>query len=107
MPSKTDFENLISKEYTDGGVWKNAVESGYCIAGRVFTGKGEFSDNSVFFPAAGNISPYDGKIYQQGKAALYWTSAPTFGITMGEDAGSGILFSSKRDNGYSVRAVLR
>lgn len=63
MPTKEEYEALIENctiEYVPEG-----------IAGFLVTGKGEFSDNSIFFPSAGHVESYP-EIYEY--VAEYWSS---------------------------------
>ncbi|MCQ2351174.1 MAG: DUF1566 domain-containing protein [Paludibacteraceae bacterium] len=88
-------------------VWKTASESGYNVAGVLYTGKGDYSGNSVFFPVAGYC--LNGKVYTAGILGYYWSSTPKDDIL----AYNLLFYSSDqsvdyfgRTNGNSVRAIL-
>ncbi len=107
MPTKDDFDKLLTNcDVT----WTNDY-NGSGIKGRIFTGKGDYSSNSVFFPAAGSSGYSD--VYGQGAYGEYWTSTPNSTTTGGKLAYE-LSFSSgdqrvsdyNRSSGYSVRAVL-
>ena len=77
------------------------------IAGRIFTGKGNYANSSLFLPAAGS---FDGTSYGNGGSyGFYWSS------TLGSSTsgrflyfGSGNVnpqYSNNRYYGFSVRAV--
>ena len=76
--------------------------------GRKFTGKGDYSSNSIFLPAAGTYS--EGKVINQGMQGGYWSSTPNgdseaYGMAIVQSlqqVGSGAHSIS-----YSVRAVLK
>jgi len=99
MPTKKNFEDLLANctvsSTTQGGKY-----------GSLFTGKGDYSDNSVFFPAAGWC--YSGSVHFDGEIGYYWSSTPT-----GGDAHCMYISNAKpqmdyldRDEGHSVRAIL-
>ena len=76
------------------------------IKGRIFTGKGDYANSSLFLPAAGYF--YGTSYYYGGSHGHYWSS------TLGSASGRGLYFGSGSVNpqdgsnrylGYSVRAV--
>ena len=77
------------------------------VSGRKFTGKGAYSSNSVFLPAAGYC--IYGDVYDLGDYGSYWSSTP-----YDSDIAYDLFFGSRlqdvyyddRGYGYSVRAVL-
>lgn len=104
MPTEADFYALLANCDV---VWKSASESGYGVAGRLYTGKGEYADNSVFFPAAGYCEY--GKVDEIGSRGYYWSSTPS----ARDDAyylnffpSSQSVFFYERHYCYSVRAIL-
>lgn len=105
MPTKEDFQALLANCDV---VWKNKTTSEYGVAGRLYTGKGDYSGNSVFFPAAGYYS--NGEVYRAGSGGYYWSSTPN-----GDNTAYDLDFNSSfhyvgnygRYDGQSVRAVLK
>ena len=102
MPTQAELQALLSNcdvEWTTvGGVY-----------GRKYTGKGDYSSNSVFLPAAGGC--YDGDVLCQGSDGYYWSSTPYDGSYYAyyldfDSGGQGVSDYDPRDYGYSVRAVL-
>ena len=77
------------------------------IEGTIFTGKGNYKDNSVFLPAAGYCDY--GDVFGQGDYGLYWSSTP-YGsydaYRLYFDSGSQLVSGNTRGLGFSVRAVL-
>lgn len=105
MPTKEDFDNLI--ENCDVA-WKTASQSGYGVAGRLYTGKGEYADNSVFFPAAGIYSK--GRVDHAGNVGYYWSSTPNADYNaydLGFLSSQQFMGYNDRYYGQSVRAVLK
>ncbi|MCQ2336986.1 MAG: hypothetical protein MJ010_07405 [Paludibacteraceae bacterium] len=105
MPSEAELDALLDNCTV---AWKSASESGYNVAGKLYRGNGDYSGNSVFFPAAGYCS--GGEVYYAGSDGFYWTSIPnginayTLDFTSSYQS-VGSYYS--RDGGYSVRAVLK
>ncbi|MCQ2361380.1 MAG: hypothetical protein MJ009_07910 [Paludibacteraceae bacterium] len=105
MPTKADFEALIANCDV---VWKTASESGYNVAGRLYTGRGECAENSVFFPAVGDC--HNGSVDIVSRIGNYWSSTPN-------DSDNAFYFHVDnefqsvhdyfRDYGMSVRAILK
>lgn len=109
MPTKKDFENLIANcevtEYYDSNKYEGSN-------GVLFTGKGDYSSNSVFFPTAGY---YNGsKFVRKGAEGTYWSSTSyntsvsyfmDFGY-LGTSYATPYVGSLSSANGRSVRAVL-
>ena len=103
MPTQAELQALLSNcnvTWTD-----NYNSTGK--KGRIYTGKGAYSSNSVFLPAAGRCSY--GDVYGQGSIGYYWSSTPN-GSDSAYDlnfvsGGQGVNYSN-RSRGYSVRAVL-
>lgn len=108
MPTDDDFIGLFKKtldssayKYTDGGVWKSKEESGYGVAGMLFTGKEGtiYSTTTLFLPATA------------GSYGFYWTSIHD------DDDGKAIYFKfnhgdcgTNGTDSYSdchVRAILK
>ena len=102
MPTTAELQALLANctvEWTTVGG----------VSGRKFTGRGAYSSNSVFLPAAGYS--FNGYVLNQGSYGNYWSSTPN------GSSGACILdFGSvdqnvkndynRRNIGYSVRAVL-
>ena len=93
------YDNTTNEPITD--------YKGTGIAGRIFTGKGNYANSSLFLPAAGS---FDGMSYGNGGSyGFYWSS------TLGSSTsgrflyfGSGNVnpqYSNNRYYGFSVRAV--
>ncbi|MDO4824267.1 MAG: hypothetical protein Q4A08_08890 [Bacteroidales bacterium] len=121
MPTSEEFQALIANcdvtwttDYNNSG-----------IMGEIFTGKGYYSSNSIFLPAAGYYSYLDNKVIK-GKPrennpnmydyyGCYWTS--THDVPTGEDNAARYLSfttgymphmdTTGRHTGSSVRAVLK
>lgn len=80
--------------------------------GRKFTGKGDYSDNSIFLPAAGSYQKdvYYYLIYFMSDSGYYWTSTPqsseNYGYKLYFDSNKAETSGAGRDCGNSVRAVL-
>ncbi|MCQ2361383.1 MAG: hypothetical protein MJ009_07925, partial [Paludibacteraceae bacterium] len=109
MPTGTDFSNLFSncivtEYYGDDNKYEGKN-------GLLFTGKDDYSGNSVFFHAAGNYN--DGEIKGIGQLAAYWDSdVPehydcTFGCGLFSYTGNlKVHYSMPRIWKISVRAIL-
>ena len=101
MPTKEELDNLLAKCDVK---WDNTNKGLLC------TGKGAYSSNSVFLPAAGTCYG-DDDVEGQGEYGDYWSSTANgsdFAYDLLFDAGD-TPFVSKfgyRNLGYSVRAVL-
>lgn len=99
MPTIEEYKALIDN---CTGVW--ATIDG--VTGTLFTGNGDYSANSVFFPSCGF---FDGEQISIPGYGYYWSSTADGGnnayyiLFGGENTGTG---SFERRNGYSVRAVL-
>lgn len=107
MPTKEEFEELVANcDVT----WQSDTESGYGVAGSLVTGKGGYSGNSVFLPAAGNSAW--GALYKAGTSCDYWSSKPAedvlYAYHLVIDAPGDRLSVTdiRRLYGRSVRAVL-
>ena len=93
------YDNTTNEPITD--------YKGTGIAGRIFTGKGNYANSSLFLPAAGF---FNGTSYNNGGSRGYYWSSTLYSST----GGRGLLFSSGHVNpqydngrylGFSVRAV--
>lgn len=97
MPSKTELEKLVNNCTVD-----NITQNG--VNGTRFTGKGEYSDNSIFLPKAGYNR---GKILDDDFIGYYWSKTPNT-----DDAwyvrlyNTPRIYSDTRNKEYTVRAVL-
>ena len=98
----TALINNCDAEWTD-----NYNNSG--IKGRIYTGQGDYSSNSVFLPAAGLFASYNDYPEEQGESGNYWSSTSGAG-----NGGYLLIFGSNGQwtdhydahNRYSVRPVL-
>lgn len=112
MPTEGEFRAMFTECNT---TWTDDY-NGSGVAGRIFTGKGAYSGNSVFFPAAGR---YDweywvsenvfGAVVDAGHDCYYWTSTPIWDNAYNLACSRGyqdIENFYSRSNGFSVRAVL-
>ena len=77
------------------------------IKGRIFTGKGDYANSSLFLPAAGGFNGTS--YYSGGSDGRYWSST-LYSSTGGRrlDFGSGNVYPQDYNNryyGFSVRAV--
>ena len=105
MPTSAELEELIANcdvEWTDS--YKGSGKQG-----RIFTGKGAYSSNSVFLPAAGYCN--GGNVYSQGGNGRFWSSTPSgsnnaYVLYVGSGSQSVTDYMRIRSHGYSVRAVL-
>ena len=106
MPTQAELQALLENcdvTWTDDYKGDNTN-----IKGSIFTGKGDYSSNSVFLPATGFC--YHDNVDGQGDFALYWSSTPD-----GSDGAYYLYFysgyqdvgSDGRGYGYSVRPVLK
>lgn len=104
MPTQAELQNLISKCVVS---WTTVNG----VNGRQFTGKGKYSSNSVFLPAAGyrQRPRYGSNVESQGVTGSYWSSTPTYNNAYNMDFSqtSQNMFGHDRDFGSSVRAVLK
>lgn len=72
MPTKDEYEALVANCTKE---WKTVNG----MQGYMITGKGDYSSNSVFFPAAGTITemiPGRTKWEQKDEFGKYWSSTP-------------------------------
>lgn len=98
MPSKTDFDNLLTKCEL---WWSNGYNS-TTVKGYEVRGKGEYEDKMVFLPAAGSRSGDNVNI-----DGCYWTSTPISNGAYYLDLYSQHIDEDESSSGFSVRAVLR
>lgn len=68
MPTKTEFDELMTNCEAS---WTSKPS----VSGRLYTGKGEYSNNSIFFPAAGSYASLGGF----NTFTLYMSSTTTSG----------------------------
>ena len=96
MPTKAEFSSLLDE------CTCTLVSGGLQV-----TGKGDYSGNTVFFPAAGY---YVTKLYYVGESGFYWSSSPEDSedaYRLGFSEGDKFVDESARCIGHSVRAVLK
>ena len=103
MPTEEEFEALANPDNCDSG-W-TTVDG---VTGYMFTGKGDYKNNSIFFPANGfYVNDYQGG---QGRTGNYWTSAPDSIVNARKMSFSSVYSPNvnydRRSYGYGVRAVL-
>jgi hypothetical protein len=101
MPTKDEISALVSKCIT---TW--TTRNG--VYGRLVTGKGAYSDKSIFLPAAGD--GYDSCVDDLGSEGGFWSSTPKSGgssYAWRLDFGSGDFGQdgTYRYSGRSVRPV--
>ena len=101
MPTQAELKALLNKCNVE---W-TAVNG---VNGRKFTGRGDYSSNSVLLPAAGDCD--FGNVFDQGNCGDYWSSTPAgsepaYRLRFRSDYQR--VYDSLRDIGYSVRAVLK
>lgn len=105
MPTKEDFQALLGNCDV---AWKSASASGYNVAGSLFTGRGDYKANSVFFPAAGYYG--NGKFSLVGSNGYYWSSAPSvtagYAYRLHISSSRQDVIDGNRSLGLPVRAVL-
>ena len=110
MTTQAEFQALLNNCTVE---WIDGSEKQYNntdVKGILCTGKGDYSSNSVFLPAAGYYDKGIG-IAAQGNYGEYWSStaynsANVYYLCF--DSGShSVSHGSGRSRGYSVRAVLK
>lgn len=106
MPTEAEFSALLNNTTC---TWQTDYEDVSGLNGYLFTGKGSYSDKSIFLPAAGYR---DGtSLYDQGSNGVYWssslgTSAPSYGLDLYLDPDAGEYTNDNdRYYGQSVRPV--
>ena len=109
MPTKAEFDNLLANCTAQ---WvTNYKNTG--VNGRLFTGKGAYAANSVFFPATASCN--DGNVLT-GNWGNYWSSTPSTVLRDGKITAEYLYSPSHKDaytepydrtRGFSVRAVLK
>ena len=105
MPTQSELQELLDNCDVQ---WTNDYKGDSTnIKGTIFTGKGNYKDNSVFLPAAGYCDY--GDVFGQGDYGLYWSSTP-YGsydaYRLYFDSGYQLVSGNTRGLGFSVRAVL-
>ena len=109
MPRKEELEALLTQCNVE---WTTSEG----VAGCKFTGKGDFSSNSIFMPYAGDYVTSTSTatagqrlLYVEGSVGFYWSSTPTGGKAYAMQIYSNgyQVTGYTRDYGYSVRAVLK
>ena len=102
MPTREELEALVNdKNCTCTWTTQNSVEGLLC------TGRGAYSSNSVFLPAAGGC--FYGYVFGQDYYGYYWSSTPDgslYAYYLNFYSGRQYVDDDGRDRGYSVRAVL-
>ena len=79
------------------------------VNGRVFTGRDEYKNNSVFLPATGYCDlgyPGGVSVSNLGSDGRYWSSTPSGDSAYDLEFDGSRLFGRWRDWGFSVRPVL-
>ncbi|MDO4824393.1 MAG: hypothetical protein Q4A08_09530 [Bacteroidales bacterium] len=114
MPTKEELSDAKGGLlYECDCVWTvNYNETG--INGLLCTGKGDYSSNSVFLPAAGLCDKNIGGVFAKGEAVSYWSSTPivdgpglsAYYLLFYPNIAQGVEWTDK-GIGYSVRAVLK
>ena len=101
MPSKDELDALISNCTC---TWTNGYYGG---KGLLFTGKGDYSSNILFLPAAGI---FENTVFNVNVDGRYWSTTPSDSSAMAYDLDFGTLptatSTAARIRSYSVRAVL-
>ena len=103
MPTKKEQDELKNDSYT---TWTRTNRNG--VRGYKVTSK--INGNSIFLPAAG--CRYNSDLHDAGTRGYYWssslsTSSSSGAYYLGFDSGYVNSFGSGRDDGRSVRPVLR
>ena len=107
MPTEEEFSNLLAKcdvKWIDGSTEKY---NNTTVTGLLCTGRGAYSSNSVFLPAAGYN--FGGDVSGQGDCGVYWSSTPKdsdIAYDLYFDSGKKCAGNYYHNSGYSVRAVL-
>ena len=73
MPTSAEWDALLSNCDT---TW--TTQNG--VNGRLITGKGDYSENSIFLPAAGYVA--DSSLYHAGSFGFYQSSTPYSGYSI-------------------------
>lgn len=105
MPTGSDLEAFCAN---CDGVWTNDYK-GTKISGMIFTGKGKYSNNSVFLPAAGWWLKKN-EVDNQGTHGFYWSSTCSNSSTPILEVNSQghqmyTVSPYYNNDGYSVRAI--
>ena len=103
MPTKAELQALINS---------SNVNMQWTGSGYKFTGKGDYSSNSIFLPAAGYYEDEAGDVFVQGSNGYYWSSTPNADDSdcayyLGFKSNDLDVYDDRRGSGYSVRAVLK
>jgi len=104
MPKKTDFDNLLANCTVTAYFGDDTYQG---KNGILCMGKEEYSDNSVFFPAAGGC--VDGNVGSTGEGGSYWSSTPYssyYALYLFFNSYYQDWDGAERFYGFSVRAVL-
>ena len=101
MPTQAELQALLDNCDVE---WKEVNG----LPGRKFTGRGKYSSNSVFLPAAGFL--YEGKL-KLPVYGFYWSCTPydtdeAYYLIFDSGDGDQVVVRDIRTAGYSVRAVL-
>ena len=105
LPTKEELEALLNEENCTC-TWIENYE-GKVVNGLLCKGKGDYEENSVFLPAAGDCTK--GVTAQEGYCGVYWSSTPdgSYGTYILCISSYGQLVQDYiRHYGSSVRAVL-
>lgn len=101
MPTRAEFDGF----HTHCNMEWTTVNG---VIGRRFTGKGDYSSNSIFFPCTGYFS--NAQVSNEGRDGFYWSSTHIKNNTTNsyslDIVSGGTTSSSPRGRGQSVRAVL-
>lgn len=106
MPTKAEFDALLSNCDMK---WYDGVEDQYYgkpVAGYMFTGKGDYSGNSIFLPAAGTGT--DSMLTGSGRGGYYWSSSfssSSSAFSLFFRSGNATTDSYYRCYGFPVRPV--
>ncbi len=98
MPTKDDFDKLNANCDVE---WETKSD----LNGILYTGRGDYSCNSVFFPAAGEFSY--GRVGNVGTNIVYRSSIPNGNIQAFTLFNKYVYGTLYRGDGFSVRAILK
>lgn len=102
MPTRDELQAILDNCEVE---WTTVND----IKGCIFTGRGDYSSNSIFLPAAGRWDDFLDRVTFLDEIGTYWCSTPS-----GPTGGSLLYFKSgqqeiqdgiRRTTGFSIRAV--
>ena len=108
MPTQSQLSELIDETKTTNE-WVTKYNDITGLNGMTFTGKGDYSDNAIFIPAAGLRN--SDSLFSVGSSGYVWSSSldtdsPNKAVWLKFGSNSTSVSAGNRCNGYSVRGVI-